>query len=220
MSMTPRCRRRAPRGAAVAVVAALALSGCGASHDKTTPRPPTEPRPVTTRTTIAHVTGPLKPKARTAIVTQVGKVVDGWFDAAYVGGDYPRQPSAFTTAFPGFTAGAAAEARTQLRLMSNADLGPRIDGVRPLAKAVKLDVLAAKGWPVGVTARVWLNYRTSGMVTRQLVRGQLDLVKVEGAWKVFAFTISKTRRPLAAATAGPGSPSTAPSRRPSGGASS
>jgi len=209
---------------ALAVLAsgALLLSGCGGSDDsdrKPAPRPPSEPAAVTVRTTIAHVTGPLKPRARTQITARVGTIVDRWFDAAYVGGDYPRAAAGFKDAFPGFTAGAAAEARQHLSLMTNADLGPRISGVQALTKGVKLDVLAAKGWPVGVTARVWLSYRTTGSaVTQQLVRGQLDLAKVGGDWKVFAFTITKTRRPDTASSSA--SPPASSSASPSQGASS
>ena len=40
---------------------------------------------------------------------QVGKVVDRWWDAAYLGGGYPR--SSFPSAFPGFTDGAEKRAR-------------------------------------------------------------------------------------------------------------
>jgi len=192
----------AARAAVVLLVAALALSGCGGS-DKTTPRPPSTPAAPTVRIkpTVEHVTGRLKPKARRAITARVGKLVDAWYDAAYVGGDYPRPASGFTHAFPGFTPGAAAQARQSLDLMSNAGIGSKIDGVTPITKGVKLDVLAVKGWPVGVTARVWLSFRTHGsLVSRQLVRGQLDLAKIDKDWKVFAFTITKTRRPLAGAT--------------------
>lgn len=217
---------RALRVVAVALAGALALSGCGDSHDdkRPAPAPPSSARPaVTTRTTVAHVTGPLKPAARAAVTTRVGKVVDAWFSAAYVGGDYPRAASAFRDAFPGFTPAAAAQARRSLSLMTNAGIGTRIDGVEPVSKSVKLDILAAKGWPVGVTARIWLSYRTSGTLTsQQLVRGQLDLTRVGKDWQVFAFTVTRTPRPLAKGTPAPAAtpgPASTPAS-PTGGASS
>ncbi|MEP9383702.1 hypothetical protein [Nocardioides sp. KR10-350] len=196
--MTTTAGRPVMRVGAVLVAAALLLGGCGGDEDdKPAPKPAPSQPAVTTRTTVDHVTGRLKPKARKAIIARAGKLVDGWFDAAYVGGDYPRKATSFTSAFPGFTGGAVAAARKNLKLMSNADIGARISGVQPLSKGVRLDVLAMKGWPVGVTARIWLSYRTSGqLVSKQLVRGQLDLTKVKGTWKVFAFTVTKTRRPL------------------------
>lgn len=220
-TLSPPVRRA--RAAALVLVGALALGGCGGSDDKqSAPRPPTAPATVKTRATLVHVTGRLKPAARTAITTKVGSMVDAWFDAAYVGGDYPRAAASFRDAFPGFTAAAAAQARRNLTLMTNADLGPKVDGVTPQTKAVRLDVLAAKGRAVGVTARVWLSYRTSGsFVSKQLVRGQLDLAKVGRAWQVFAFTITKTRRPMAgSAPSTPSGPAASGSASTSGGATS
>lgn len=227
MTTRPRTMLRAAlpkatlRAAAMALAGALALSGCGGTDkdSKPAPRQPSAAPAVPTRTTIAHVTGPLKPKARTAIRARVGTMVDAWFSAAYVGGDYPRAAARFRNAFPGFTTDAAAQARRSLPLMTNADIGARIDGVRPLTKSAKLDVLAVRGWPVGVTARVWLSYRTTGdLVSRQLVRGQLDLAKVGKDWKVVAFTVTKTRRPLAGGT--PAATPTSTPASPTGGASS
>ena len=59
--------------------------------------------PVPTRTKIHRVYGRLPDARRKVVRTQVGKVVDRWWDAAYLGGSYPR--SSFPAAFPGFTDG-------------------------------------------------------------------------------------------------------------------
>src|SRR3954469_23354682 len=66
--------------------------------------PTATPRPVHTQVTLAHVVRSLPRDARQRLEQRVGKVVDGWIDAAYVGGDYPRHD--FSQAFPGFTKGA------------------------------------------------------------------------------------------------------------------
>ena len=60
--------------------------------------------PVPTRTTIHRVYGRLPDARRKVVRRQVGKVVDRWWEAAYLGGTYPR--SSFPSAFPGFTKGA------------------------------------------------------------------------------------------------------------------
>ena len=66
-----------------------------------------------------------RPRAE-QVVPEVAAVVDGWMDAAYVAGEYPRDD--FADAFPGFTQGAAALATEDADLMTNADRGARIDG--------------------------------------------------------------------------------------------
>ena len=54
-------------------------------------------------------------------------MVDGWFDAAFVGGDWPR--SDLDQAYPHFSAGAARDAERDAGLMSNARYGERLDSV-------------------------------------------------------------------------------------------
>jgi hypothetical protein len=75
------------------------------------------PPPVETEATMGKVTGQLPPEKRSKVRQQVAHAVDAWFDAAYVGGDYPRND--FADAWPGFTSGAQAEAQGDKALMSN-----------------------------------------------------------------------------------------------------
>jgi len=190
------------RGGVLAAVLTLAagglIAGCGDDHKDSKPAPSpmssAAPATVQTQTRIAHLQGTLAPAARKRVTARVGAAVDAWFEAAYVGGDYPRAATTFTKAFPGFTGGAVAVARKRLGIMSNAGIATRIDAVKPVTRLVALDVIAAKGRAVGVTARVKLVFRTSGkLVSRQAVRGQLDLTPFKGKWRVFAFDVTKNQ---------------------------
>jgi hypothetical protein len=135
------------------------------------------------------VSGRLPRATRQRTVRAVGRVVDGWIDAAYVGGDYPRRD--FRGAFPGFTRGARRQALADDRLMSNQAIGGRIDGVRPVHRVVLVDVLAVGGHAVGATARVRLGFRTTGQVERRfVVRARLALSRTDG-WQVFAYDASE-----------------------------
>jgi hypothetical protein len=180
------------------VVAALSLGlalGTAACTDDSEPGAaaspsPTVPPPLETTATLGRVEGRLAPAWEPRVVDGVAAVVDGWIDAAYVGGDYPRED--FSDAFPGFTAGAAAEATEDDRLMSNADLGPRIDGVTARARRVRVDVLAVHGRPAGATARLRLVFDTSGDAEKRVtVTGRLRLTRTDAGWQVFAYDVAK-----------------------------
>ena len=122
----------------------------------------------------------------------VAHAVDAWFDAAYVGGDYPRDD--FADAWPGFTTGAQAEAQGDKALMSNQDIGADIAGVEATARKVTVDVLAVKGKPSGATARFVLKFRTDGDVQRKVeVRGRLFLTPEADGWHIFGYDVTKGR---------------------------
>ncbi|GAB6986195.1 hypothetical protein JCM10369A_27190 [Nocardioides pyridinolyticus] len=137
-----------------------------------------------------EVTGRMDRRTRQQLATKVQAVVDGWTEAAYLGGDYPRR--AFADAWPGFTRGAQEQARHDRALMSNQDIGDRIDGVQARRNVLVLDVLAVQGRPVGVTARVRLGFRTTGDLERTVrVTGRLFLTRTDGQWKVFGYDMTK-----------------------------
>lgn len=145
---------------------------------------------VETQVTWGKVTGTLPPHAREQVIATVGDLVDGWTEAAYLGGDYPRQD--FSDAWPGFTPGAAQEAHGDRALTSNEDIGTRIDGVEPHKSTVRVDVLAVKQQPVGITAHVYLGFATTGDLEREVrVKGRLFLTPTPQGWKVFAFDLTK-----------------------------
>lgn len=148
------------------------------------------PAPLETTATIGRVTGKLAGSRGKQVTEQVSGIVDAWIDAAYVAGDYPR--SDFEDAFPGFSSGARLQARANLALMSNAQLGDRIDGVQATKRRVRVDVLAVKRRAVGVTARFVLEFNTLGDVMRsQHVEGRLYLSRNDGDWQIFGYDVSK-----------------------------
>ncbi len=175
----------------------LTLSACSGSDDEpdqpgagaSTSAVPTTPA-VETVVEVGRVTGRLPKDARDRVVGEVAAVVDGWTQAAYLGGDYPRRD--FSDSWPGFTTGAQEEARRDRALMSNEDIGERIDGVQLRRSRVRVDVLAVRQHAVGVTARVLLGFRTTGELERVVrVEGRLYLTHTERGWRVFGYDVTK-----------------------------
>ena len=186
------------RTAAVLVAVLLATGACtGDDPADDTPDGPSDEAEVVQEvqlvTRVGVVTGKLQPVRRKALAHRVGEIVDAWFDAAYLGGDYPR--TGFADAFPGFTRDAAALARRDRDLLTNARIGQRIDGVVPLRKSVKVDLLSPGRRPAGATARFRLEFLTTGGLERRVVvNGRLMLARVHGAWKVFAYDVRRSVR--------------------------
>ena len=138
--------------------------------------------------------GQLPPQRHRQVSRRVATVVDGWWDAAFVEGDYPRRR--YQGSFPGFTRVAASRAWQQRDLMTSARLGPRIDALVPLRRRVAVDVLSTRRVPRGATARVRMDFRTTGEVERRIrLQGRLVLTYVRGGWRVFGFDV--TQSPLA-----------------------
>lgn len=148
--------------------------------------------PLETTLTLGRVQGQLSPEASEALAAEVGQVVDAWFEAAYLGGEYPR--SDFDDSFPGFTAAAADLARQDREITTNRSIGRRIEGVTATQREVSVDALAVRGKPVGATARFVLAFTTSGDLTRNVVvRGRLLLTPgTDGGWQVFGYDVSSS----------------------------
>lgn len=189
--------RRVTGATALTLVLALAAGACNGSDDApdepaaapSSSAPPTVPE-VETKVLVGEVTGRLPKPERARIATQVGAVVDAWAQAAYVGGDYPRRD--FADSWPGFTAAARKLARQDQALMSNEDIGRRIDGVELRRSRVVLDVLAVKQLARAVTARVLLEFRTTGAVEKRVrVQGRLYLTHEDDGWQVFGYDMTK-----------------------------
>lgn len=155
--------------------------------------------------------GRLSPQRHRQVAQRVAAVVDGWWDAAFVDSDYPR--NRYQGSFPGFTRTAAAQAWQQRDLMTSARLGPRIDTLVPLRRRVAVDVLSTREVPRGATARVRMDFRTTGEVERRVrLEGRLVLAYLRGGWRVFGFDV--TQSPLQPP---PGRPSGEQSGEQSGG---
>ena len=190
----------APALVSVLLAVALATGGCSgdqkdaaapaAASSPASPDGSAAPARVSTKVTLGRVTGHLRSRERDHLKSAVAHVVDGWFDAAFVGGRYPRGD--FHDAFPGFTSGARSEARHDRRLMSNADIGRRIDASQATRRRLRIDVLAVHGRPVGVTARVGLDLATTGRLHKHLeVKGRLFLTRAGDGWRVFGYDVTK-----------------------------
>lgn len=148
---------------------------------------------IETRTTLSRVVGRLPKKDRQRLPDKITAVVQRWFNAAYVGGDYPR--SDFSDAYPGFTPGARDRARRDRVLMTNKGIGSRIDDVIPTHSRIWVDVLAVGRRPAAVTARFLLKFRTEGDLTRRIrVKGRLLLTRQESGWRIFGYDVARGGR--------------------------
>jgi hypothetical protein len=196
----------APRPAllsvAIMLLLALLATGCTGDEDSADrPDSPAAPQStdggrafqIQTRTTIGQVVGRLGRDDRRRLQRTITGVVQRWFNAAYVGGDYPR--SDFRDAFPGFAPGARDRARGDLVLLTNKGIGRRIDEVTPTRSRLRLDVLSVRRRAVGVTARFQLEFRTEGDLARRVrVQGRLMLTRQGPGWRVFGYDVTKGGR--------------------------
>ncbi|PVG83327.1 hypothetical protein DDE18_08510 [Nocardioides gansuensis] len=186
----------------VLVAVALVLSGCTGDGAGERPRKAAParhgspavtsdaPDELRTRSDVGRVVGKLPGPRRRAVRRQVTRVVDQWWEAAFLDGDYPR--AGFPAAFPGFTKGAERQARRDKELMSNAALGPRVDSVRATRRRVLVDLLAVRHTVRAATARFLLAFRTTGKrAGRVEVRGRLFFTRTPRGWRVFGYDVSK-----------------------------
>lgn len=155
-----------------------------------------EPKPVAAKVRVTRVSGRLRPKAQEVLADNIRKVVTGYFDDAFLGGDYPR--SDFGDAFKTFTRGAATQAGRHRDLLTNRVLGPSTDEVIPKRQTAYLSVLAPHKIAAGVTARVHLDFlaeRGDEPDKRVQVKGRLMLTrKKSGGWQIFGFDLSRSVR--------------------------
>lgn len=187
----------------VLVTVTLVLAGCSGDGTGDGPREagqlraegggpatPEVPDELRTRSDVGRVVGRLPGQRRRLARRQVTRVVDRWWDAAFLGGDYPR--SDFRAAFPGFTKGAELQARRDKELMSNVVLGARVDSVRATRRRVLVDLLAVRRSVRTATARFLLAFRTTGRrAGRVEVQGRLFLTRTPRGWRVFGYDVSK-----------------------------
>jgi hypothetical protein len=199
MFFTPARAVRAALATAASLVLVAGIGACS-SDDGSDPESTPESSPATTeaapgiptKSTIGFVKGKLKPDRRKQLRLRVTKAIDEWIDAAYVAGDYPRND--FSDAFKTFSKGAAALAKRDKGLMSNADVGDRVDTVTAKARRLRIDVLADKGKAAGVTARVVLLLQLDGEVQRtDRIAGRLFLGYGGSAWQVFGYDVKRGR---------------------------
>lgn len=195
--------REALTSAVLVLSLALGASACsGGEEDPPAPGESSVPAQATedattfeiqTRTTIGKQVGKLDKGDPRKLSETITGIVQRWFNAAYVGGDYPR--SDFHDAFPGFTPGARDRAQQDRLLMTNKGIGARVDDVTPTESRLWLDVLAVRKKAVGVTARFRLKFETSGDYERKVrVHGRLLLSRQEDGWKIFGYDVARGGR--------------------------
>lgn len=155
-----------------------------------------EPKPVSAKVRVTRVAGRLKPKDQEALAHNVGKVVSGYFDDAFLGGSYPR--SDFGNAFRTFSKGAQRQAKDAKNLLTNLSLGPTTESVVPRRQTAYLAVLAPHKVAAGVTARVDLRFvaeRGEHADKSVIVRGRLMLTRKKGGgWKIFGFDLTRSTK--------------------------
>jgi hypothetical protein len=167
--------------------------------DRSTASTPTieaRPVPMTVRVT-RTVGGELPKRSRRRLEHQVSRVLSGYFDAAYLGGEYPR--SDFAGALAAFSRGARERAASDRGLLTNAGVGARTRSVLPRTKQARLDVLVPRRLAVGLTARVrlvFLQEQVHGPTRRVTVKGRLLLNrKRSGPWQIFGYDVSRSSVP-------------------------
>jgi hypothetical protein len=201
---TTTSRSRLLPAATGVLVLGLLASGCSSEEEppSSSPSPSAEPSsttpqkpPLRTTTAVGEVVGKLPRAEQRVAAQQVGRIVDRWWRAAYLGDDFPRRRLG-DESFPAFTKGITAQARADRTLMTNVGLGQRVAEVTATRRRVTVDLLATGGRARTATARIGLDFRVSGGAgdrgpDRVAIRGRLVLTKVEGHWRVFGYDVTR-----------------------------
>jgi hypothetical protein len=189
--------------AALALVAGLVTAGCTSDDsgepqrepeaEATSSQPPVKVVPL--KVGVGQVTGDLPRPRRMGVARGVATAVDAWFEAAYLGGSYPR--TNFNRAFPAFTDGATQRAKHDRALTTNAAIGAQTDEVTPRLKTVTVDLLSPRRRPAGATARFRLVYDTAGQAAYTVqVTGRLMLTRTKnGGWQIFGYDVARNAMP-------------------------
>lgn len=198
--------RRVVAGLACALLL-TGMAGCTSDSDEPSSSPSPDAstgaaatlaaKPVPMDIRVTRVAGTLKKARRGHLERKVGRAISSYFDAAYLGGEYPRAD--FDKAFATFSEGAARQARGDRSLLTNADLGKSIAGVTPIRKDARLAVLAPKNVAAGVTARIRLVFvadSEEAQDTRVTIFGRLLLTRMKsGRWHIFGYDVARSAVP-------------------------
>jgi hypothetical protein len=196
----------------------LALAGCTGGEEGPKDRaasplpsrsvetqPTLEAKPVPMNVEVAKVIGSsLRPKQRRNLEQEVSRVLEEYFDDAYLSGEYPRRD--FSDAFDTFSQGAARRAVSDRPLLTNAAVGPGTAAVSPRMRRARVDVLLPGRFAVGMTARFRLVFdreQVSGPEQRVTVSGRLLMSRNRaGRLKIFGYDVIRSSVP--ASTGGRG----------------
>lgn len=209
-------RSRLRQAAAAGVSATLLAVSAACTSDPEPPReeaapsslpsrtvesgPTLEPRPVPMQVTVGKVLGDKMRKGqRRRLEKEVARILSRYFDAAYLGGEYPR--SDFSDALAAFSPGAVERAAADRSLLSNAGVGATTVAVVPRIQQAHLDVFKPKTVVAGLTARVRLVFveeREDGADQRTTVQGRLLMSRKEtGPWQIFGYDVTRSSVPAA-----------------------
>ncbi|MGH3509475.1 MAG: hypothetical protein ACRDPI_04515 [Nocardioidaceae bacterium] len=193
---------KSARARSLAVVSTLALLAATAActhHAKPaaagSPTPSVTATPVPLKVLVTRVSGKLSPGAQANLQASIGKAIDAYFDAAYLGGTYPR--SDFSDALSQFPTNLSQQAKGDIDLITNATLGPTTQRVEAKTKTAYLSVLAPHKVAAGVSARVRLVYldeRGAKPAQQVTVTGRLTLTRVNGSsqWQIFGYSLARS----------------------------
>jgi hypothetical protein len=140
-----------------------------------------------------RVAGKLGRGKRKQTLRAITRPVRVWVNEGFVEGPWPRRR--FEAAFAPFSAGTAKSARNNARLLTMQALGPNLVDVVPQRRRVRVAATAARGRPVGATARVdlamfGLNKRGNSLSVH--VRGDVFLSAAEGkGWQIFGYELDR-----------------------------
>lgn len=202
------------RAAAVTVVATLVvtLTGCTGDQDAPAAQPssgaPSQPvesgatldaKPVPLQVEVGKVRGRrLGREGTERLERQVSRVLSDYFDAAFLGGTYPRER--FPGAFAAFSPGVSRQARSDRDLLTNARIGPRTEAVVPKVKRARLSVLHHKGRIPGLTAwirLIFVQQRPNDADQRVEVQGRLVMNRSDsGPWQIFGYDVTRSNVPV------------------------
>lgn len=154
-------------------------------------------KPVPMQVRVTRLFGKLNKARRQSVERKIGATVSSYFDAAYLGGEYPRKD--FDKAFATFSDGAARQARGDRSLLTNADLGQSLAAVVPVRKVARLSVLAPNKVAAGVTARIRLVFvadQEQAHDTKVTISGRLLLTRMKsGRWHIFGYDVARSSVP-------------------------
>ncbi len=159
-----------------------------------TPAPPSAPLKVV----VTRVSGKLPAASRKTLEANVGKTISAYVDAAFLAGDYPR--SDFDGSFGAFTSGARRDAKGDVALLTNRQLGPSTESVRATRRTAYLSVLAPYKVAAGVTAKVDLVFVVDrgdepGQRVHLVGRLMLTRNKSDGGWSIFGYDLARSETP-------------------------
>lgn len=143
---------------------------------------------------IVQIGGGVKRAERAQLTQQIADPIRQWTDAAYLAGKFPREDYT-DEAFPGWTTQAAALARRDRAVTTNAAVSQQVVRVIADRRTARLYVFAVGGRVGGATARLLLNMtaeKKSGERLRFAVAGNVYLTHKANHWRIFGYDLNRT----------------------------